>query len=91
MVPEDLLLVVAVGVVLGVVGWPVYLLAHRWTSRTRDPLAEAQERLRIAKREAEVARVNRETERIYDEMYEEALEDEPHPTRAPGAEGEGHK
>ena len=74
MVPEDLLLVVAIGVVLGFVGWPVYLLAHRLTRKKRDPLADAQERLRIAQLEAETARVNRETERIYDEMYKEALE-----------------
>ena len=91
MVPEDLLLVVAVGVVLGAIGWPLYLLAHRWTRRNRDPLADAQERLRIARLEAETARVNRETERIYDDLYKEALEDEPDPTKAPGAEGEGHK
>ncbi|MGH7439043.1 MAG: hypothetical protein ACRENE_25420 [Polyangiaceae bacterium] len=91
MVPEDLWLVVAVGIVLGVAGWPVYLLAHRWTRRNRDPLAEAHERLRAAQREAETARVNRETERIYDDLYKEAIEDEPAPTGAPGAEGEGRK
>ena len=74
MVAEDLLLIVAVGVVLGFVGWPVYLFAHRLSRRKGDPLADAQERLRIARIEAETARVNRETERIYDEMYKETLE-----------------
>ena len=74
MMPEDLLLVVAIGVVLGFVGWPLYLLAYRLRRKKRDPLAEAHERLRIAQVEAETARVNRETERIYDEMYKEALE-----------------
>jgi hypothetical protein len=74
MVLEDLLLVVAIGVVLGFVGWPLYLFAHRLSRRKGDPLAEAQARLRIAQAEAETARVNRETERIYDEMYKETLE-----------------
>jgi hypothetical protein len=74
MVLEDLLLVVAIGVLLGFVGWPLYLFAHRLSRRKGDPLAEAHERLRIAQVEAETARVNRETERIYDEMYKETLE-----------------
>jgi hypothetical protein len=77
MLLEDILLVVAIGVVVGVVGWPIYRFANRepWR-RKSDPLAEAQERLRVAKLEAEAARLNRETERIYEEMYQEALDPE---------------
>jgi hypothetical protein len=76
MLLEDALVVVAIAIVLGVVGWPVYRFASQppWR-RKKDPLAEANERLRLAKLEAEAARVNRETERIYDAMYEEALDD----------------
>jgi hypothetical protein len=76
MLPEDILLVVAIGMVLGVVGWPIYRLASGGRWRRKDPLAEAQERLRLAKLEEEVARVNRETERIYEKMYGDVLDEE---------------
>jgi hypothetical protein len=79
MLPEDVWLVLAIGIVLGVVGWPIYRLAHRRSWRRSDPLAEAQERLRIAKLDAETVRLNREAERVYDDMYKEALEEQPPP------------
>jgi hypothetical protein len=71
MLLEDIVLAVAVGVVLLMVGIPIlrYLAAAPW--RERDPLSEANERLRIAKRDAEVARLNREAEKIYDRILEE--------------------
>ena len=77
MLPEDLLLVlvVAVGVVLGIAGWPIYRRAKAGRWRQNDPLAEAEERLRLARLEAEVARVNRETEEVYDRMYQDVLDD----------------
>ena len=54
MLLEDILLVVAVGVVLAMVGWPIYYFFHRapWRRR-KDPLAEAHERLRVAQLDAE--------------------------------------
>jgi hypothetical protein len=73
MLLEDILLAVVVGVVLVMVSLPIirFLKVAPW--RRRDPLAEAHERLRIAKLEAEVARVNREAEKIYEHLYSEAL------------------
>ena len=73
MLLEDLLLAVAIGVALLGVGVPIarFLKVARW--RRPDPLAEARERLRIAKLEAEVARVNREADKIYEELYDETL------------------
>jgi hypothetical protein len=73
MLLEDLLLAVAVGVVLLLFGVPIirFLKVAPW--RRRDPLAEAQERHRLAKLEAEAARLNRETEKIYESMYEETV------------------
>ena len=73
MVLEDILLAIAVGVVLLTIGVPIVRLLKvaRW--RREDPLAAAQERLRIAKIEAEVARVNREADSIYESLYEEAM------------------
>jgi hypothetical protein len=76
MLLEDILLAVAVGVVLLMVGVPIvrFLKIAPW--RRKDPLAEAQERLRVAKLEAEAARVNREAEKIYEQMYEETVADD---------------
>jgi hypothetical protein len=73
MLLEDILLVVAVGVVLLMFGLPIarFLKGAPW--RRKDALAQAHERLRIAKLEAEAARVNREAEKIYERLYEETL------------------
>lgn len=74
MVLEDILLALAVGVVLLVVGWPVIrLLQSASTLRRRDPLAEAKARLKAAQLEAEAAKLNREADRIYERIYDETL------------------
>jgi hypothetical protein len=75
MLLEDIVLAVAVGVVLLMAGLPIYRFLRVAPWRRRDALAEAQERLRIAKLEAEAARVNREAERVYESLYEETLSD----------------
>lgn len=76
MLLEDLLVAVAFGVALVIVGVPIVrvLKVTRW--RRADPLAEARERLRVAKLEAEAARVHREADKIYEELYGEALGDD---------------
>jgi hypothetical protein len=73
MLLEDILLAGAVGAVLLLFGVPIlrFLKGAPW--RRKDPLAEAQERLRVAKMEAEAARLNREAEKIYESLYEETL------------------
>jgi hypothetical protein len=58
--------------------------------RRKDPLAEAHDRLRRARIEAEVARVNREAEKIYEGLYEETLAEDRSaagPRAAPDQEG----
>ena len=75
MLLEDVLLAVAIGIVGLFVAWPLARLFKAVSQRQRDPLAEAQERLRVAKLEAEAARVNREADRIYETLYEETLQD----------------
>lgn len=77
MLLEDLLLVLAIGVVALVLGLPIWRILQSASWRRKDPLAEAQERLRIAKLEVEAARLNRETEKIYEALYEETLKDKP--------------
>jgi hypothetical protein len=73
MLLEDILLAVVVGIVLLIVGLPIVRFLRTVPWWRKDPLAEAQERLRVAKLEAEVARVNREAEKVYENMYEETL------------------
>lgn len=73
MLLEDLLLAVAIGIIGLVVILPLARILRAAPWRRKDPLAEAHERLRQAKLEAEAARVNREAERIYERMYEETL------------------
>jgi hypothetical protein len=76
MLLEDILLAIAVAVVLVIVGRPIVRFLKFAPRRAKDPLAEAHERLRIAKLEAEAARVNREAEKIYEHLYEETLSDD---------------
>lgn len=72
-------LLIAAGVFL--VGVPLaklikmlYLMAF---PPKRDPLKEAAQRLEIARKEAEAAKLNKETDKIYSRIYEEVLEEDP--------------
>jgi hypothetical protein len=76
MLLEDILLVVAIGVVLLMAGPSLFRFLKVAPLRRRDPLAEARERLRIANLEAEAARVNREADRVYEHLYEETMADD---------------
>ncbi len=76
MLLEDILLAVAVGAALLVVGWPIYRFLKVTPWSRKDPLAQAQERLRIAKLEAEAARVNREADQVYEHLYKDVLTDD---------------
>jgi hypothetical protein len=87
MLLEDILLFLAAGSVLLVVGFPIARLLKAASVRRKDPLAEAQERLRIAKLELEAARVNREAEEIYKHLYDEALDQPARARVAPDEEG----
>ena len=74
MLLEDILLAIAIGVVLLVVGLPIVRLLRAIPSlRPRDPLAEARARLKAAKAEEEAAKLNREADRIYERLYDDAL------------------
>jgi uncharacterized membrane protein len=74
MLLEDILLVVAATAVILFVGAPIVRLWKAANLRRRDPLAEARERLRVAKVEAEAARLNREADEIYEHLYDETLD-----------------
>ncbi|MCL2451239.1 MAG: hypothetical protein FWD17_20020 [Polyangiaceae bacterium] len=87
MLLEDLLLAGVVGVIALFAFGPIARLAKTAPWRRRDPVAEAKERLRVAKLEAEAARLNREADRIYEDMYRHAVDDGREPDEAPEAEG----
>jgi hypothetical protein len=87
MVLEDILLALAIGVVLLVIGLPIVRLLQALPSqRRRDPLAEARQRLEAAKTEEEAARLNREADRIYERLYDDTLAGDDR-VRAPEAAG----
>lgn len=44
--------------------------------RKRNPLNEAKERLDQARLEVEAAKLNKQIEKMYEEMYQDTLEDE---------------
>lgn len=58
------------------IGLPVYKFIKQVTPKKRDALAEAKQRLEQARVDAEAAQLNKEAEKIYEEMYEESLQEE---------------
>ena len=68
-----LLLLVGGGVFIGA---PVYKFLKQVTPKKRNALAEAKERLEQARLDAEAAHLNKEAEKIYEEMYEDSLQEE---------------
>jgi hypothetical protein len=76
MLLEDILLVAVIGIGVLLIGAPLYRFWRAAPWRRRDPVAEARERLRVATLEAEAARINRQAEKVYDDLYAEALGEE---------------
>lgn len=76
MLLEDiiLLMILASGVFL--IGIPTFKFLHAITPKKRNSLTEAKQRLEQARLDAEAARLNKEAEKLYQDMYEEACEDE---------------
>lgn len=72
---EDIMLIFGVGVTALFVVIPGYKLIKSLLPQKRNPLKEARERLEIAKQEVEAARLDKERERLYDELYNESLND----------------
>jgi hypothetical protein len=72
---EDLLILIfGVGVFIFAV-IPIYKFASSYFTK-RDNLKEARRQLEIAQAEVEVAKIRKQIEHIYDDMYTETLEDE---------------
>ncbi len=73
---EGILLLLLFGITIFAIGIPAVKLLRLMLPHKRDSLKEAQERLEVARKEAAAARLNKETEKVYSEIYEEVLEDE---------------
>jgi hypothetical protein len=73
---ESILTILALGIGVFFVGIPGYKIVKSLLPHKADPLADAQERLEIARKEVEAARLNKEAEKLYGKMYEEVLADD---------------
>lgn len=74
---EQLIILALAVAVFFMIVLPTYRFVRTYLIKPkRDPLKEARIRLDIAKEETEAAKLNKEAERLYDELYHETLEDE---------------
>jgi hypothetical protein len=73
---EDLIMLLALSSGIFFIGIPIWKLFRAVVPQKRDPVAEAKIRLEVAKADAEAARLNKEAEKVYEELYGEALQDE---------------
>lgn len=73
---EDLLWLAALASGVFFIGIPVYQFLRMSLPQRKNPVAEAKLRLAAAKAEAEAARLNKETEKLYEDIYHDLLEDD---------------
>lgn len=73
---EGVLFLLLVLVGLFAVGIPLVKIFKMVFPSKRDTLREAQERLEVARKDEEAARLNKEAEKVYSRIYEEVLEDD---------------
>lgn len=73
---EGILILLMLASAVFFVGIPLIKLFKLMVPSKKDPVVEAKERLEVARAEAEAARLNKETEKVYSHLYEEVLQDE---------------
>lgn len=73
---EGILLALLIGLGIFMVGIPLAKVFRLLFPKKVDSLEEAKVRLEVARKEAEAARLNKETEKVYSEIYSEILEDD---------------
>jgi len=73
---EGLLILILLLTTIFAVGAPAWKMARALFPKKTDSLEEAKVRLEVAKKEAQAARLNKETEKVYSEIYEDILEEE---------------
>ena len=73
---EGLLILLLFLTTVFMVGIPAWKMVRTLFPKKTDSLEEAKVRLEVAKKEAQAARLNKEAEKVYSEIYEEILDDE---------------
>jgi hypothetical protein len=73
---EIMLIAAAIATGTYFIGVPIWKLVKKLSPQKLDPISDAKERLELAKAELEAARLNKEAEKLYGKMYEEALQDD---------------
>lgn len=73
---EGLLILLLFVTTVFMVGIPAWKMARTLFPKKTDSLEEAKVRFEVAKKEAQAARLNKETEKVYSEIYEDILEEE---------------
>jgi hypothetical protein len=73
---EDILLLLLGSGAIYFIGIPLFQLVRRLFPSKTDSLADAKERLEQAKRDAAAADLNKQAEKIYDHLYEDALHED---------------
>lgn len=73
---EGLMILMMLGIGVVFVGLPLYKLGQKLLPSNPNPVKQAKKRLAAAKADLEAVRINHETDRLYDNLYREAIEDE---------------
>jgi hypothetical protein len=73
---EDLVMLLALFSGVFLIGIPVWKFVRAIVPEKRNPVAEARVRLEVAKADAEAAKLNKETEKVYEEIYGDVLGDD---------------
>jgi hypothetical protein len=76
MLIEDMLIMLLLGSGVFFIGIPAYKFVRALFPQKKDPVAEARVRLSVAKANVEAAKMDKEAEKIYEQLYSEALEEE---------------
>ena len=72
---EDILFLLGLGTSIFFIGIPVYKFVKAVLPQKRNRVAEAKARLEAAKAEMEAAKLEKQADQIYEEIYQDALED----------------
>jgi len=75
LVLEQILIVLLLLSSVFLIGIPFVKLVRTLVPSRRNPVRVAQERLEQARLEAEAARLNKETEKVYEDLYHDVLDD----------------
>lgn len=73
---EGLLILLLLLTTVFMVGIPAWKMVRVLFPKKTDSLEEAKARLEVARKEAQAAKLNKEAEKVYSEIYEDILEDE---------------